>query len=85
MIDRSLSSALSSVLRRIPRSRTLVPAARIRSATGPGLYSVTTSLSCLVYFRISASWISAPPTSRPVMTCRTFTRVSLWLRCMRGT
>ena len=65
MSERSLSRALSSVLRRIPISRTLVPPARIRSATGPGLYSVTTSVSCLVYFRIRDSWISAPPASRP--------------------
>ena len=61
--DRSLSSAPRSRLLRIPRSRTVVPAARIWSATGPGLYSVTTSHSWPVC--AGASRAGFPPPLRP--------------------
>ena len=60
------------VLRDIPTSRTRTPSRPIISATGPGLYSVTTSASCRLCCNTERNCNSAPPTPSPVITCKTF-------------
>lgn len=69
----SRGTAARSRLPRIPRCRTRTPSARSSSATAPGLVRVTTSQRAGRWRSSSRNCRSAPPTPRPVMTCRTFT------------